>query len=104
MTYSRKIGRRRARHGVTIIWVAVTMVALLGFCSLAVDLGRVQAVKSQLEVATDAAARAAAANLSSGVSAVQGAAYSVAQANTADGSPVAIDSINNVRFLNWPST
>jgi hypothetical protein len=104
MRHERKTLFSRPRHGVSIIWVAVSMVALLGFCSLAVDLGRVQAVKTQLEIACDAAARAGAANLSSGWSAVQSASYYMAQANTADGSPVAINSNTNIALLDWPST
>ena len=96
--------RIKARHGVSIVYVGVAMIVLIGFCSLAVDLGRVQVAKTELERATDAAARAGAASLASGVSSVQSAAYNVANSNTCDGSAVAIDSVNNVVFLNWPST
>jgi hypothetical protein len=92
------------RRGVSIVYVAVSMVVLLGFCSLAVDLGRVQACKTELEVAADAAARAGAANLASGVSSVQSAAAAMASNNRCDGTAVTIDSVNNVVFLNWPST
>jgi hypothetical protein len=35
---------------------------------------------------------------------VQTAAYNVAHANSADGQAVTIDSVNDVVFLNWPST
>jgi hypothetical protein len=94
----------RQRRGVSIIYVGVSMVVLLGFCSLAVDLGRVQACKTELEIAADAAARAGAANISSGVSSVQSAAAAMASNNKCDGTAVTIDSVNNVVFLNWPST
>lgn len=94
----------RSRHGVSIVYVAVAMMVLVGFCSLAVDLGRVQVAKTELERAADAAARAGAASLPSGVSAVQTAAYNIANSNCCDGQAVTIDSINDVVFLNWPST
>jgi len=94
----------RQRRGVSLVYVCVAMFVLIGFCSLAVDLGRVQVAKSELERTADAAARAGAASLSSGVSAVQTAAHNVAVGNTCDGSAVSIDSVNNVVFLNWPST
>lgn len=94
----------RPRRGVSIIYVCVAMLVLVGFCSLAVDLGRVQVAKTELERAIDAAGRAAAMATPSGVSAVQTAAYNMANANTVDGQAVTIDSINNVTFLNWPST
>jgi Flp pilus assembly protein TadG len=98
------VAKSRNHRGVSIVYVTVAMLVLLGFCSLSVDLGRVQMVKTQLEEATDAAARAAAGNLANGVSSVQSAAYTMALNNTADGTPVTIDSINDVVFLNWPST
>jgi hypothetical protein len=63
---------------------------MLGFCSFAVDLGRVQTAKTELRRAADAAARAGAANIPMGISAVQTAAISMAYANKCDGSPVVI--------------
>src|SRR5437879_1496876 len=44
------------RCGATIIYTTLGMGVLLGFGSLAVDFGRVQVVKTQLERAADAAA------------------------------------------------
>jgi Flp pilus assembly protein TadG len=92
------------RRGVSLVYITMAMLALLGFCSFAVDLASVQSAKTQLEIACDAAAHAAALALPSGVSAVQAAAASVAAANTANGKPVTISSTSNVVFLNWPST
>jgi Flp pilus assembly protein TadG len=94
----------RRRRGVSLIYVTIAMGVLLGFCSLAVDLARVQAAKTELEIAADAAARAGAANLANGVASTQAAAYNMALANSADGSAVAINSTSGVVFLNWPST
>jgi hypothetical protein len=97
---------------VSIIYVTMSMIVLLGFCSLAVDLGRVEAVKTELENATDSAARAGVANLpmnaqysvSYGATLVEIAASKMASQNTADGAPVTINSVSNVSFLNWPAT
>jgi hypothetical protein len=104
MDMTRSISSPPRRHGVSIVYVSVAMVVLLGFCSLAVDLGRVRAAKTELENAVFAATRAGAASAVNGISSVQSACYNLAHANRADGQPVTIDSINNVVFLNWPST
>ena len=97
-------GRRRARHrGVTIIYVAVAMAALCGFCSLAVDLGRVQVVKMELRRAADGAARYAAMGLPDGSAAAIANAITSAAENTADGSPVIITAAN-VQIGNWDTT
>lgn len=95
--------RRRpaARRGSSLIWTMVVLVVLIGFCSLAVDLGRVQLVKGELRLAADAAARHAAHTfLNSGsVSAARAAAVDSADDNTADGSnPVVLDPVADVRF------
>src|SRR5579863_1632100 len=50
----------RRNHGMSIIYVIVSMSVLMGFCSLAVDLGRVVTTKTELHRAADAAAREAA--------------------------------------------
>jgi Flp pilus assembly protein TadG len=47
------------RRGVAIVYVVCIMAVMLGFCSLAVDFGRVQTAKTELRRAADAAARAA---------------------------------------------
>lgn len=86
--------------GFPLIYLSMALVALMGFCSLPVDSGRVQTAKTGLEWATDAAARAAAASISSGVTAAQNAEYNVALANAADGSAVVAYKTNDVVFLN----
>ena len=40
------------RSGVAIIYVVISLVAMLAFCSLAVDLGRVQTSKTELRRAS----------------------------------------------------
>src|SRR3954465_15835845 len=77
---------RRRRRGVALIYLTVTLALLCGIASLAVDLGRVYAVKNDLQTVTDAAARAAAAALATGgPSAARQAAAEVAGKNKVDG-------------------
>ena len=45
------------RRGVAIIYIIVVLIVMLGFCSFAVDLGRVQTAKTELRRAADAAAQ-----------------------------------------------
>ena len=49
--------QRKQRKGVALIYITVAMTAMLAFCSLAVDLGRAQMVKTQLHSTADAAAQ-----------------------------------------------
>lgn len=95
----RPLVRRRA--GVTLVYAALLMVVFIGFVSLGVDWGRVQVTKTELQVAADAAARAAAAQLSNGVAATQNAAVTWAGYNKADGTSVVINAANDVEFGTW---
>lgn len=57
------IGQFRAmqrRRGMSIVLVAVTLIALLAFVSLAVDIGRMRLAKAQMQAAADSAAMAGA--------------------------------------------
>lgn len=92
------------RRGGALIYVAVAMVALMGFCSLAVDLGRVQTAKSQLQAAADAGARYAISNISLGVTAAQLCAQTAAAQNSADGTAVLLDVNQDIEFGNWSAT
>jgi len=85
-----------------IIFVIMTMAAMLGFCSLAVDLAHVQTTKTELRRAADAAARAAVANLSGGTTAAQNAAIAMAANNLADNAAVVVPT-TDIQFLNWTS-
>jgi hypothetical protein len=73
-------------------------------CSLAVDLGRVQLAKTELQRAADAAARAGAAALPGGMASAQAAAISVAAANKVDGTGLVLDSIYDFQVGNWNDT
>jgi hypothetical protein len=68
---------RNSRRGVAIVYVIVALTAFAGFVSLAVDLGRVQLVKTQLQRVADSAARYA----SQGAEAGNAVTWGVANAN-----------------------
>src|SRR4051812_37049384 len=91
------------RRGMVLAYACVAMVALLLVCSLAVDFGRVQLVKTELQRAADAAARHAATGISDGT-AVSKATY-LAGLNYADGTPVVLTmgggSNNDVELGHW---
>jgi Flp pilus assembly protein TadG len=83
------------------VFLSVAFVVLLAFCSLAVDLGRVQLVKTELRRAADAAARYAITGLPTGVAAAQDWALAAAAENKADGTPVVLDRTLDVEFGTW---
>ena len=55
--------RRNSERGVTLIFVAVLLVVLIGFIALVVDVGKMYKVRGELQNASDAAAHAAALSL-----------------------------------------
>lgn len=79
-----------ARRGSVLIYSMLAMVGLLAAGMLAVDLGRVQLVKSELRAAADAAAWAGAANIYEPQGTAAAKAVAVAGMNTADGRAVAL--------------
>jgi len=91
------------RHGIAIIYIIVVLIVMLGFCSFAVDLGRVQTAKTELRRAADAAARAGVASLALGTSSVQSAAINMAANDKCDGSTVVLTNAN-VSVGIWNST
>src|SRR4051812_23903346 len=77
----------RFRRGLSIIFVAIGLVALVGFVSLAVDIGRQRLARAQNQTAADAGAMAAARTLANlpangGVDDVIDAAVDTAAENT----------------------
>jgi Flp pilus assembly protein TadG len=89
------------RRGVAAIWTVLIMVALCGIISLAVDLGRVQLAKTELQAAADAACRAAAVGLGTSVSRARDDAIAVAAANSCDGDPVVLDREADIELGTW---
>jgi Flp pilus assembly protein TadG len=92
--YSRP-GTRSGKRGFSLVWGIVVMTALLAFTSLAVDLGRAQTAKTELQVAADAAARYGATGLADGTYITK--ALDAADDNKADGSTITIASSDVVK-------
>jgi hypothetical protein len=90
-----------ARRAMVMAYAVLAMVALCGLASLAVDYGRVQLVKTELAATAEAAARAGAAQLVTSGQAALSAAVAVGSANTADGTPVALDASTDVEVGTW---
>jgi Putative Tad-like Flp pilus-assembly len=73
-----------------MIYVIISMVAMMSFCSLAVDWGRVQTGKTEVRRATDAAARVAASFLAQGTATVRTQAEAIALQNKVDGTGLVV--------------
>lgn len=89
----------------SIIYTIFAAIALLAMFSLAVDFGRVEVVKTELQRAADAASRygaSALANIIPGENAPVSNAIAVAAQNTADGTPVVLDP-TDVELIIWNS-
>jgi Flp pilus assembly protein TadG len=84
-----------------MIYVVISLIVMLGFASLAVDLGRVIVAKTQLRAAADAAARAGVAALPQGSNDAITAAVNMAAQNNADGSPVVLNASTDVVIGTW---
>jgi Flp pilus assembly protein TadG len=95
---------RRGHPGSALVYLTVTLVALLAFASLAVDLGRVQVARAELQVAADAAARHGAAGLETGVPTAEANAHAAAYDNKVDGSAVVLNPTTDVEFGTWDSS
>jgi Flp pilus assembly protein TadG len=101
---SARVPFARLRRGVTVVYVAVLLVALCGLVSVGVDYGRVQVAKSELQAAADAAARAA--GIGAGISQAQARsnAVSVAAANSCAGVSISLDPNQDVEFGSWDNS
>ena len=77
-------------RGYIVIWTIVVIVSMIGFLSFAIDWGRVQLAKSQLIVATNAAARAALVDRAAGTTVETTAAVAYAAKNLVDGTPLVL--------------
>jgi Flp pilus assembly protein TadG len=100
--------RLQSRHhaGMAMLYLIVMLLAMVAFCSLAVDLGRVQLAKTELRRAADSAARHGAAglkNILNSTSAAQANAVAAAADNTCDGSSVVLGS-SDVQLVIWNSS
>ena len=84
------------------IYIAVSILAMMGVCSLAVDFGRVVTAKTELGL-TEAACGAAAYQLAMGSSnsTVASAAAAMAANNTCDGTTITISTSSDVTIGSW---
>ncbi|HWE00863.1 MAG TPA: TadG family pilus assembly protein [Tepidisphaeraceae bacterium] len=95
----------RPRRGVALVYVAIVGVVMMGFCSLAVDLGRYEMVQSQLYNAAMAAARAGANNIAKSndtATSTTTAATNMATSNMVDGVAIPSSAVT-VQFIKWTS-
>ncbi|WP_428940112.1 TadG family pilus assembly protein [Fontivita pretiosa] len=90
--------RKTGHRGVSTIYAVIALVVFCAFCSLGVDLGRVQLARSELQAAADAAARHAATGLADGTALAK--ARAAASDNKVDGQTVAIQP-GDVLLGNW---
>ena len=97
--------RRNRRRGVAVVFVLVAMTAMLALASLAVDWGRVQLVKSELQRAADAAARSGAIDLAMNNSgSIRTDVLAITRQNPVDGATLA-DGAVDVEVVQWdPAT
>lgn len=90
---------KRAARGSVLIYSFFAIAVMLGIAVLAVDVGRVQVAKTELQAATDAAVRAAGQKMLDGGSTcdILAAAVGAANENKVDGKSVVVRS-QNVKF------
>lgn len=84
--------RRQRRPAFTTVYAIALMTAIVAFCSLGADYGRVQVAKGELRRAVDAASRAASLALRQGKTTAQAQADAIATAadNKVDGNVLAL--------------
>src|SRR6187397_447336 len=90
------------RRGLALGYAIVAMTAVIALISLAIDYGRVQIAKTQLRIAADSAARAAAGTFDKGTTTALNTATAIAAANKADGVTVTL-APEDVEFGTWDS-
>jgi Flp pilus assembly protein TadG len=94
--------RRGRRAGFAVVYFLVAFSAICGLVSLAVDFGRVQLDRAELQLAADAAARYGAAGLPGGAAVASANATSAAAANSIEGVPVKLQS-SDIQVGVWNS-
>jgi Flp pilus assembly protein TadG len=102
-TFAPRGSAKSRRKGVAMFYLLAGFTVMMGFCSLAVDLGRVQVAKTEIRRAADAAARAGAAYLNQGSSNAVNEAISMAGRNKVDISPLVLTT-SDVTVGIWNTT
>ena len=98
---SRRVAHRKA---FAVVYLAVAMFALMGVASLAVDFGRVQMVRSEMQAAADAAAGHAAGGMSTSISSARNRAQQSVADNKVEGVSIQFDKNADVEFGTWEPT
>jgi len=94
----------RGRRGIALVYTAVTLVVMLLFASLAVDLGRASLVKTELRTAVDAASRYGITGIDINASTASSRTITAAAENNVDGTALALIS-SDIEFGVWdPAT
>jgi Flp pilus assembly protein TadG len=92
---------RYGRPGAALLYVTAVLFVFVALASLGVEVGRIHLAKGELQLAADAAARAACAQLARGVAPAQIAAVAAAGANSCDGTAVVLDPLTDLVFGTW---
>ncbi|MBC8106640.1 MAG: hypothetical protein H7Z14_08630 [Anaerolineae bacterium] len=105
--YEATSSTRRHRRGVTFIYATIAFVVVVGCVSMAVDLGRAQCAKTELQRAADAAARYGAAGIVDSTAIAK--ATTAAAENLVDGTPLVLSNSfantpKDIELGNWNST
>ncbi len=95
----------RPRRGMALVYLSIALFTLVGIVSLAVDFGRWEMCKTQLQRAADAGARAGAFTLASSYNNAPTVAATVTGENYVDTGKISANSkvTGSVQMLNWTS-
>jgi Flp pilus assembly protein TadG len=104
MRTERNIDSALRRRGMALMWGVICLPVLLGISSLAIDMGRMQAIKTEVQRAVDAAARYGAKGLTDGTAVSK--AITAAADNTIDAYDKHALTITaaNIQTGHWDST
>jgi Flp pilus assembly protein TadG len=100
---AQKSEQRRSRRASYLMVFVVSLVVLVGFTALAVDLGTLRLANTQLQIAVDASALAGSSQLdgtTEGVERARASALAVAQMNKVRGAEVSLD-VTDLEFGVW---
>lgn len=98
-TCARSVRSRRCAF--SSVYVVLLLLPLIGFASLAVDMGRVRLARANLQAGADASARAGVSGLPVGTSTAQSRAVTFAADNTCLNAPIAVSAATDVELGTW---
>src|ERR1700733_10670142 len=96
-----RAGLRRRERGVALVYLMMIMAVMCGIVSFAVDYGRVQTAKTELQRSADSAAHSGAMALPNGFAAATAEANAMVQANLVDGAAGTMDVSQDIQFGIW---